>query len=415
MSDRIAVFNEGRIEQVGPPADVYEHPQSEFIAGFVGVSNVLERDGRRYTVRPEKIDAPRERPRAAARAGTSRRGRARRAVRRARHPLPRDARSRGRAAGSGAKPRGGLERGARGEGTPDTGRVASGAGVGHRRSGGRNRMKARKTRVATRAALACSWRRSAWSRQVAAAATTAERAAELEGLGSSFEEIQELAREEGEVNIVQWPLYAQLRRVHGGDRVHGQHEGRRHLGRHDHAHADRRVRRRRRLRQRQRPAHDDRRRRTDQRRSSSRTTPTSTRAQGAGSTTASTASRYGVPARARLQPPGVPHGRGSPAPTSWSVIWEDPNALRGEDLDLRRLDLHRGRRALSQGDAARARDRQPVLPRRRAVQRGSRPAEEAGCARASNYWPGDSRSRSQSTRTATAWSARRGRTSPTAH
>jgi len=55
MSDRIAVFNEGRIEQVGKPADVYEHPESEFIAGFVGVSNVIERDGRRYTVRPEKI------------------------------------------------------------------------------------------------------------------------------------------------------------------------------------------------------------------------------------------------------------------------------------------------------------------------------------------------------------------------
>jgi putative spermidine/putrescine transport system ATP-binding protein len=56
MSDRIAVFNEGRIEQVGPPAEVYEHPQSEFIAGFVGVSNVIERDGRRYTVRPEKVN-----------------------------------------------------------------------------------------------------------------------------------------------------------------------------------------------------------------------------------------------------------------------------------------------------------------------------------------------------------------------
>jgi putative spermidine/putrescine transport system ATP-binding protein len=56
MSDRIAVFNQGRIEQVGPPAKVYEHPQSEFIAGFVGVSNVIERDGRRYTVRPEKIN-----------------------------------------------------------------------------------------------------------------------------------------------------------------------------------------------------------------------------------------------------------------------------------------------------------------------------------------------------------------------
>jgi putative spermidine/putrescine transport system ATP-binding protein len=55
MSDRLAVFNEGRIEQVGSPAEVYEHPQSEFVAGFVGVSNILERDGRRITIRPEKI------------------------------------------------------------------------------------------------------------------------------------------------------------------------------------------------------------------------------------------------------------------------------------------------------------------------------------------------------------------------
>lgn len=55
MSDRVAVFNKGRIEQIGPPAEVYEHPISEFIAGFVGVSNVIDRDGRRYTVRPEKI------------------------------------------------------------------------------------------------------------------------------------------------------------------------------------------------------------------------------------------------------------------------------------------------------------------------------------------------------------------------
>jgi putative spermidine/putrescine transport system ATP-binding protein len=55
MSDRLAVFNEGRIEQIGPPAHVYEHPQTAFIAAFVGVSNVIERDGSRYTVRPEKI------------------------------------------------------------------------------------------------------------------------------------------------------------------------------------------------------------------------------------------------------------------------------------------------------------------------------------------------------------------------
>jgi putative spermidine/putrescine transport system ATP-binding protein len=55
MSDRLAVFNEGRIEQIGTPAEVYEHPQTEFVAGFVGVSNILERDGRQITIRPEKI------------------------------------------------------------------------------------------------------------------------------------------------------------------------------------------------------------------------------------------------------------------------------------------------------------------------------------------------------------------------
>jgi putative spermidine/putrescine transport system ATP-binding protein len=55
MSDRLAVFNQGRIEQVAAPAEVYERPATEFVAGFVGVSNLLERDGQRFTVRPEKI------------------------------------------------------------------------------------------------------------------------------------------------------------------------------------------------------------------------------------------------------------------------------------------------------------------------------------------------------------------------
>jgi putative spermidine/putrescine transport system ATP-binding protein len=55
MSDRIAVFAAGRVEQVGTPVEVYEHPASEFVAGFVGVSNLLERGGRRFTIRPEKI------------------------------------------------------------------------------------------------------------------------------------------------------------------------------------------------------------------------------------------------------------------------------------------------------------------------------------------------------------------------
>jgi putative spermidine/putrescine transport system ATP-binding protein len=63
MSNRIAVFNRGRIEQVGAPADVYERPATRFVAGFVGTSNLLTggaaarvvgRPGT-YTVRPEKI------------------------------------------------------------------------------------------------------------------------------------------------------------------------------------------------------------------------------------------------------------------------------------------------------------------------------------------------------------------------
>ncbi|HUI49159.1 MAG TPA: ABC transporter ATP-binding protein [Acidimicrobiia bacterium] len=55
MSDRIAVLDRGRIEQLGSPVDVYERPATEFVAGFIGVSNLLERAGRRITVRPEKV------------------------------------------------------------------------------------------------------------------------------------------------------------------------------------------------------------------------------------------------------------------------------------------------------------------------------------------------------------------------
>jgi putative spermidine/putrescine transport system ATP-binding protein len=63
MSDRLAVFRDGRIEQVGAPSEVYEHPATEFVAGFVGTSNIL-RDASAerllgksgaYALRPEKI------------------------------------------------------------------------------------------------------------------------------------------------------------------------------------------------------------------------------------------------------------------------------------------------------------------------------------------------------------------------
>jgi len=55
MSDRIAVLDRGLIVQLGTPIDVYERPATDFVAGFIGVSNLLERDGRRITVRPEKV------------------------------------------------------------------------------------------------------------------------------------------------------------------------------------------------------------------------------------------------------------------------------------------------------------------------------------------------------------------------
>jgi putative spermidine/putrescine transport system ATP-binding protein len=56
MSDHVAVFNEGKIEQVGSPNEVYERPATEFVAGFVGTSNILERHGKRVSVRPERIE-----------------------------------------------------------------------------------------------------------------------------------------------------------------------------------------------------------------------------------------------------------------------------------------------------------------------------------------------------------------------
>ncbi len=63
MSDRLAVFNHGRVEQVGTPAEVYESPVNSFVAGFVGTSNIISGDlalrvtGKpgSFTVRPEKI------------------------------------------------------------------------------------------------------------------------------------------------------------------------------------------------------------------------------------------------------------------------------------------------------------------------------------------------------------------------
>ena len=54
LCDRLAVFNDGRIEQVGAARDVYEHPANRFVADFVGTSNVLDGARRRRRARPDR-------------------------------------------------------------------------------------------------------------------------------------------------------------------------------------------------------------------------------------------------------------------------------------------------------------------------------------------------------------------------
>ncbi|MBD9514410.1 MULTISPECIES: ABC transporter ATP-binding protein [Pseudomonadaceae] len=65
MSDRVAVFHQGEIQQIAPPAELYEHPRNSFVANFIGENNRIAgqlqaRDGDRCTVglaRGEKVEA----------------------------------------------------------------------------------------------------------------------------------------------------------------------------------------------------------------------------------------------------------------------------------------------------------------------------------------------------------------------
>ena len=63
MSDRLAVFNLGRVEQIGTPEEIYERPATAFVAGFVGASNIIDAEAaerligqrRAFSLRPERI------------------------------------------------------------------------------------------------------------------------------------------------------------------------------------------------------------------------------------------------------------------------------------------------------------------------------------------------------------------------
>ncbi len=202
----------------------------------------------------------------------------------------------------------------------------------------------------------------------------------IEGLGTSLEEIQEMAREEGEVNIVQWPGYAQLTDeftaatgctvntkdgASSDDMISliqtGAYDGVSASG-----NASVRL------------------------MTTGEVAPVDTelhpelrgRAGGHQEPGLQQPGRPGVRCSARPRPE-LPHVPQRHRPRGHDQLERDlggrrPAGVRGEDLDLRRLDLHRGRCRVSEGDAARSRDRQPVPAQRGAVQRCRRPAEEAG-------------------------------------
>ena len=61
MSNRVAVMNEGRIEQIGTPGEIYDRPASEFVASFIGDTNLIRRNGTTIAVRAERMEVARER------------------------------------------------------------------------------------------------------------------------------------------------------------------------------------------------------------------------------------------------------------------------------------------------------------------------------------------------------------------
>lgn len=55
LSHRIVVMNKGKFEQIGTPTEIYDHPQTRHVAGFIGEMNFIEKDGKTIAVRPEDV------------------------------------------------------------------------------------------------------------------------------------------------------------------------------------------------------------------------------------------------------------------------------------------------------------------------------------------------------------------------
>ncbi len=61
ISDRVVIMNEGRIEQIGKPEEVYKNPKTLFVADFIGRINIIEMNGEKRMIRPENISIDRQR------------------------------------------------------------------------------------------------------------------------------------------------------------------------------------------------------------------------------------------------------------------------------------------------------------------------------------------------------------------
>ena len=223
MSDRIAVFNDGRIEQIGTPAEVYERPATEFVAGFVGISNIAR--ARRARASP----CARRRSACCVGAGPTaahgERARPRGRLRRHVHALRRRARRAASVWSSCARTSRSAPRGARARG-----RSAARLAAGTRTRSQTTEQEEPQEDTMTQAHVA-PWHSLARGARVRGVAASAGRAALLP---------KAIGKGEGTLNMIAWEGYTQTpvgEAVREADRLQGQREVRRLLGRDGHADA----------------------------------------------------------------------------------------------------------------------------------------------------------------------------------
>ena len=227
------------------------------------------------------------------------------------------------------------------------------------------------------------WRRSS-PEQVAATMTTTT--AGVAGRPAESDALTKVGKGEGKVSLIAWAGYVEdgstdpavdwVTPLRGQDRLPGERQGGQHLRRDGHPDAHRQVRRGLGLRRRDAPPHRRRRRRPGEHGPRAQLQGHLPGAQGQ----AAQHGRRGQlrnPARSRGQPPHVEHRGGQAATGLVGRGLRRRVEVQGTRDGLRQPDLHRGRRSVSQGDEARAGDRQRLRARPGAVRRGRGPAEGA--------------------------------------